>query len=155
MAFYILNHYDVPCQALAAEGRPAPDLDEHAEEGLKLEAASSCYRLVDELAFKHIKQERGLFSDYIQDSLAELLALQGAAAKVIVRRMVDRSTEYGSIRDWNRGAGDEPSSLLWQMGKHSLAVLGAEEDVPSIRAHIGLLLRALDQAMLRELLTGL
>jgi hypothetical protein len=95
LAFYIINHYDIPCLALAAEGRPIPDLDERAEEDLKLEAASSWYRLVDELAFRHIKQE------------------------------------------------------------HSLAVLGVEEDVPSIRAHTGLLLGALDQAMLRELLAGL
>ena len=154
LACYILNHYDIPCDVLLAETSVSPQIDEDVEIELKLEAAASWYRLIDELAFRFIRNKRDLFSDYLQDSLAELLALQGATPDAITSRVVERSTEYAGIKDWIREAGEEASSLLWQMGKHALAPLGVEKNYRRIHAHSRLLLRALEQAMVRELLLG-
>ncbi len=155
LAWNILIHYDIPCHVLLAETGAAPKVDENVELELKLEAAAAWYRLVDELAFRHIRPERGLFSDYLQDTLAELLALQGASPDGITGRMVERSTEYAGLKDWTtREPGQDASTLLWHVGKHALAPLGAEKNALRIAVHGTLLLEALKSAMVPELLSG-
>jgi len=165
---YVLNHYDIALDALSivrddgskpvvdqdADNKLRQELDESVERELKLEAAASWYRLVDELAFRHIKQERELFSDYLIDSLAEMLALQGAGTNEIIDRLHQRSTEYASVTSWTGEPGQEGQSLLWKIGKHALSPLGAERNALRIMAHSRLLLGAFKRAMVREILTG-
>jgi hypothetical protein len=162
---YILNHYDIPLDALSlirdngsdplidqhADNQLRQDLAESVERELKLEAAASWYRLFDELAFCHIRRERELFSDYLVDSLAEMLALQGAGTDEIVDRLHQRGTEYASLESLT---GQPGKDLFWKMGKHALSLLGAEKNALRIVTHSRLLVGALKRVMVREILTG-
>jgi hypothetical protein len=168
IACYINNHYDIALYALgvlSADGSFAAvdqdtsnklrqELDESIERELKLEAAASWYRLFDEMAFRHIRQERELFSDYLIDSLSEMLALQGIDPNEIIDRLHQRGTEYAHIKNWFGEPGEEKQSLFWKIGERALSPLGAEGDARRIMNHTVLLFEAFKRAMVREILTG-
>jgi hypothetical protein len=58
-----------------------------ATENDVLENAALWYRVIDEEAFVYIREDRDLFADYLQDSLARYLALQGYAVDEICGTM--------------------------------------------------------------------
>jgi hypothetical protein len=153
VASYVLHHYDLPCLALSPD-RHASELEDETEEELKLEAASAWYRIVDELAYRHMGENRDLFCDYLQDQIAHDLALQGCSVASILDRANERGEEYARVRDWLHEPPHEDRALLWITARYAIAALGQVPTPDAIRTHIGLLLEALEAARLRDLLSG-
>jgi hypothetical protein len=94
---------------------------------VRLEEAACWYRVIDELAYRSLREEeRSLFMDHFQDHLANLLALQGIPPQAISRTMADRTDEYGEYRKWvpekDEGTG---GTLLWEAAKHVGEPFGA------------------------------
>lgn len=154
LATYVINHYDLPCLALAPKVKFS-ELDRVTVAELKQEAAWSWYRILDQLSYKYLGQDRDLFVDYLEEKLAYVLVLQGCSVSAVLQHARERTIEYASVRDWILDAPHEDRGLLWLMGRYAIAALGAVPTEAAIRAHVELFLEALDQARLRSLLTGL
>ena len=153
LATFVLHHYDIPC--LAADPAISPTaLEDDTINQLKLEAAAAWYRIIDELAYRFIRSDRDLFCDYLQDSLANLLALQGSSVVSILDHSYERSEEYGRFRDWVLDPPHEDEALLWITARYALGALSLAPSEAAIRAHVELFLEALAKARVRELLTG-
>ena len=150
IASFILYHYDIPCEAAAYRS----PVDDDTECELKLEAAAGWSRIVDELAYRFIRPDRELLSDYLQDALAHHLALQGCTVAAILDRAHERGEEYARFREWVVDPPHEDKGLLWIMARYALAALAVTPSEAAIRAHIELFLEALGVASVRELLTG-
>jgi hypothetical protein len=100
---------------------------EQREHLVRLEEAACWYRVIDELAYRSLRQdERSLFMDHFQDNIANLLALEGTPPDTICQTMADRTDEYGGYRKWIAG-GDEGTggTLLWEAAKHIGEPFGA------------------------------
>jgi hypothetical protein len=89
-----------------------------------LENAALWYRVIDEEAFVYIREDRDLFADYLQDSLAHNLALQGYAVDEICGTMAERSKEYAQYRGW-RGK-EQPTRIVLSDGTESTMDLPAD-----------------------------
>src|SRR5665213_2064320 len=109
LATFVLHHYDIPC--LAADPAISPTaLEDDTINQLKLEAVAAWYRIIDELAYRFIRSDRDLFCDYLQDSLANLLALQGSSVVSILDHSYERSGDPRSCRAFSRGAREGTGS---------------------------------------------
>src|SRR5271166_964408 len=150
LANYALQHYDMPIDAVnevarrsgGGENKIDPlQVDEELESELQLETAAIWYRLIDETANDCIQQQRQLFSEFVSDSLAELLGLQGVAADHITERVNERLIEYDQYKRWFDDDSPE-SSLLIQFALRALAPIGGEMNVSNITAYVDLLFAA-------------
>jgi hypothetical protein len=85
----------------------------------QVEEAAVWYRVLDELAFRFLRGQRGILMDFLQDDLALNLALMGSPPDLIDGTMAARSREYADYRQWvpaeNAGA---KGTLLWEAAKH-------------------------------------
>ena len=153
LATFVLHHHDIPCLAVDPTVS-ATTLEDGTEQELKLEAAAAWYRIIDELAYRFIRDDRELFCDYLQDRLAHGLAIQGAGVVSILDRAQERGEEYSQFREWVIDPPHEDKGLLWIMARYAIAALAVAPSEAAIRAHVELFLEALGTARIRELLTG-
>jgi len=122
---------------------------------VRLEEAACWYRVIDELAYGFISEYRARFVDYLLDTLAHQLALQGVPPDLICRTMAERSEEYSRYREWvssdaNRMAG----TLLWNAGKHAGLPVGLDRHFTFIIIFGTLFLERVKRALVYKLLTG-
>jgi hypothetical protein len=132
-----------------------PELTDEEEITLKIEEAACWYRVIDELAWRYIRDKRDLFADYFLDSLADLLALQGASPDFICGTIAKRSEEYAGYKEWvsstDQGMRD---TLLWEAAKYVSRAIGIDHD-PIFWVTFGAcLLDRVKRGLIYELLTG-
>ena len=108
---FILHHYDIPCEAVAYRS----PIDDDTECELKLEAAASWYRIIDDLSYRFIRPDRDLFCDYLQDALAHNLALQGCSVVSILDRAQERGEEYARLREWVLACISQAAVVFWRV----------------------------------------
>jgi hypothetical protein len=130
-------------------------LTEEQQTIIKIEEAACWYRVIDELAYRFIREHRPLFADFFAANLAKQLALQGAPPSFICRTMTARSEEYARYREW---ATDDingmAKTLLWNAAKHVAVPLGFEPDI-LVAAMFGTeFVERVKRALVYELLTG-
>lgn len=122
---------------------------------LEIEEAAIWYRVLDELAFRFIPEQRPLFVDYLQDDLAFHLAILGGQPDAINEVMFLRSQEYAGYREWvpaeNQGFG---GTLLWEAAKHVGESIGLQMHPVFLTQFTMQFLEKLDLGAIQELLVG-
>jgi hypothetical protein len=93
-----INNLNVATTTYSRIRENASDLRDEQETSVRVEEAALWYRVIDELARRYLGPESPIFMVYVQDWLANRLALQGASPELILNRMVDRTTEYGKYQ---------------------------------------------------------
>ena len=160
LAAFLVHNLDTTveaCKQLNAAGFNGVQQELTQEQGVlvRLEEAACWYRVIDELAYGFIHEYRSLFVDYLLDTLARELALQGVPPDLICRTMAERSQEYSQYREWTSGdANRMAGTLLWSAGKHAGASVGLERHFTFIIMFGTLFLGRLKRALVYELLTG-
>jgi hypothetical protein len=96
---------------------------------VRVEEIAVWYRVLDELAFRFLRERRGMFMDFLEDDLALNLALAGSPPDLIGETMVARSREYAQYREW-LPAENAPSrgTLLWEAAKHIGEPMGLDKE---------------------------
>jgi hypothetical protein len=144
----------VASQLDAAEMAEAQTNDEQ-DRMVEVEEAALWYRILDELAFRFIPDQRNLFVDYLQDGLAFHLALLGSQPDTIGKLMSLRSQEYARYREWvpkeNEGFAD---TLLWEAAKHVGEPIGLHEHGVFLAQYSMRFFKKLDLGAIQELLVG-
>ena len=111
--------------------------------------------MIDELAYRYIREQRPLFVDLFVDFPVESLALQGTPPDLICRTMEDRSHEYSQYQEWATSDVDKMAgTLLWNAGKHVGDPLGTGRDVLFVTMFGSVFLTRVKAALVYELLTG-
>src|SRR5262249_123918 len=120
-----------------------------------VEEAAVWYRVLDELVFRFLREQRDIFMDFLQDYLATHLALMGSPPDLINETMAARSREYGDYREWvpAENAG-EKGTLLWEAAKHVGEPIGLNTNPVFLLQFGTRLLEKLNRASLYELLVG-
>lgn len=122
---------------------------------VRVEEAALWYRVLDELAFRSIGGQRGLFMSFLEDDLAFNLALLGSSPSLIAETIATRSREYAEYRQWvpAEGAGAK-GTLLWEAAKHVGEPIGLNRN-PFFLMQFGTrFLKKLSNAFVRDLLVG-
>jgi hypothetical protein len=139
------------------------DLNELVDAGLTEEQSSAArlensilwHRILDELAFRFIQEDRELFVDYYLGELAFRLALLGLPPDQICATLSARSQEYGGYREWiAKGDVSKKGTLLWEAAKHIGEAVNINKNVFFNMNYINQTLRNLNDAKVYELLTG-
>jgi hypothetical protein len=122
---------------------------------VQIEEAAVWYRVLDELVFQFLREQRDIFMDFLQDDLASCLALMGSPPDLINETMAGRSREYANYREWvpaeNAGA---KGTLLWEAAKHVGEPIGLNINPVFLLQFGTRLLEKLNRASVHELLVG-
>jgi hypothetical protein len=160
LATFVVYNLDAAMEALKelnAAGFGGIDLELTEEQIIKtkVEEAACWYRVVDELAYGIIREDRPLFADHFLDKLARSLALQGVPPDLICRTMAERSKEYAQYREWTTADVDQiAGTLLWRAGKHVGVPVGLERHFMFNMTFGTLFLERVKRALVHQLLTG-
>lgn len=122
---------------------------------VRVEEAAVWYRVLDELAFRFLHDQRDTFMDFLQDALALHLALLGSSPNLIDQTMAARSREYANCRQWlpadNAGA---KGMLFWEAAKHVGEPIGLQMHPVFLLQFGNQFLKKLNGALIRQLLVG-
>jgi hypothetical protein len=129
----------------------APLTGEH-EQRVKLEELACWYRIIDELAYRFIRDQRELFVDLFLDSLVYFFALQGAPPAIICATLRERSKEYANYNEWT--SAEPAGTLLWNAAKHVGEAAGIERNHIFVTMFNSVFLQGIERAFVFELLTG-
>jgi hypothetical protein len=129
-------------------------LTDEQEVLVKCEEAALWYRIIDELAYRFIREFGSQFVDYFLDTSARLLGLQGASPDLIWRTMTERSEEYAQYREWTADIDRMAGTLLWNAAKHVGAPLGLGRHFMFTTIFGTQFLMRVTGALVYELLTG-
>lgn len=138
----------------AGYGGVDPELTEEQIMKIEVEEAACWYRVVDELAYRIIREHRPFFVDHFLDNLAELLALRGVPPDLICRTMTERSQEYAQYREWTADVDRIAGTLLWNAAKHVGLPVGLQQHFMFIMTFGNCFLTRVNRALVYELLTG-
>ncbi|MGB8898684.1 MAG: hypothetical protein WCC90_05280 [Methylocella sp.] len=112
---FIVCNLDIASTIYAQSHENGPDISDEQEICIKLEEAACWNRVVSELAFRYIGEDRQLFAAYLQDNFANFLARQGASPDAICSTMADRIEEYFKYQKWMaEGEEGRGGTLLWE-----------------------------------------
>jgi hypothetical protein len=130
-----------------------PDYEQETK--VRLEEAACWLRVVSEIAFNALGDDRYLFIDYFSEDLAHSLALEGASPNVICGVMSARSASYAKYKEWvPREGQDAEGTLFWEAAKNSGKITGADR-YPLFLLYFGMFfLQRYKKAMIFELLRG-
>ena len=156
MAAFITQNLDVALTIWSQKSNDGPKLTEERKGLVKLEECACWYRAIDELAHRCLDKDKSLFMDYFDDSLANLMRLQGAPPDLLCRTIKDRKSEHDQYREWiPRGEKDALRvTWLWEAAKHVGEPLGAREDFTFLMSFGSQFLDRLSGASVFELMTG-
>lgn len=152
---YVVHNLGVGIEVSKEVLKAVNEINPDQEISSKLEEACLWYRLIDELAYRDIPEQRDRFMDFFEGSLAHLLALLGAEPKTICATLRYRSEEYGSYREWVSKDPDEMAgTLFWNAAKRVGTPIGFERHHLFTLMFGTLFLGRVQRAFVRELLTG-
>jgi len=116
---------------------------------VKIEEAACWYRIVDEFAYRRIREHCSLFVDLFLDTLVRELALGGAQPNLICPILAERSEEYSKY-----GQLFLDERFLWNVAKH-VAVPAGYEQLHLFTKIFGIyLMERVERSLIFELLTG-
>jgi hypothetical protein len=131
------------------------ELSDEQETSVKLEEAACWCRIIDELAYGFLGQNRSLFMDYFGDSIAEILALQGIPPDLICQTLRERMAEYGQYRKWVPEGKEGPKgTLLWEVAKHVGNPLQLSQDLLFLTTFGLRVMQHVESMMVQDLLIG-
>jgi hypothetical protein len=121
-------------------------LSDEKEAIARFEEAALWHRIIDELAYRYIFEERLLYN----------LTLQGASPDFVADLFRDRSCEYVRYQKWvPEGKEDEVvGTLLWEAAKHVGNTFGEGRNAIFLHTFIARFLDRVSAAMVCNLLTG-
>ena len=153
---FVINNLNVATTTYSQIRGNAPDLSDEQVTSVRVEEAALWYRVIDELAHRYLGPESPIFMAYVQDWLANRLALEGVSPELILNKMLDRTTEYGKYQKWIPGDDEGPGgALLWEAAKHIGEPLDCSTNpIFLVLFASNFLDRLINQAMVYELLTG-
>lgn len=159
LAAFVVHNLNAAVEAreqlkAAGFGGVEQSLTEEQELLVKCEEAALWYRIIDELAYRFIRDFRPLFVDYFLDTSADLLALQGASPDLICRTMAARSEEYAQYREWTADVDRIAGTLFWKAAKHVGGPFGLECHFMFTTIFGTQFLMRVTGALVYELLTG-
>jgi hypothetical protein len=153
---YVVHNLGVGTEVSREVLKGARDITDEQELAVKLEEACLWYRVIDELAYLNIPDQRSRFMGFFEDNLAHLLALMGVEAETICATLSARSAEYGPYREWVSGDTDKMAgTLLWNASKRVGAPIGFERHFLFTQMFGTLFLEGVKRASVGELLTGI
>lgn len=161
LAGFVVHNLGVGIEARAAlitqdkHSEASVPLTDEQEMIVKIEETACWYRIIGELAYRFIRDNRNLFVDLFLDNLSYLLALQGLPPDVICETLTERSEEYAQYREVTTAdAGRTAGTVLWNAGKHVAVPLGFEHDPIFTTMFENLFVGRLMGALVYEFLTG-
>jgi hypothetical protein len=153
---YVVHNLGVGTEVSREVLKGAREITDEQELAVKLEETCLWYRVIDELAYLNIPDQRSRFMDFFEDNLAHLLALMGVEAETICATLSARSAEYGPYREWVSGDTDKMAgTLLWNASKRVGAPIGFERHFLFTQMFGTLFLEGVKRASVGELLTGI
>ena len=152
---YVVHNLGVGTEVSKDVLKDEREINDEQELSVNVEEACLWYRLIDELAYLNIPDQRSRFMDFFEDNLAEQLALKGVRPATICGTLSERSEEYGPYREWVSSDPDKMAgTLFWNAAKRIGAPIGFERHFLFTHVFGTLFLRRLKRASVRELLTG-
>ena len=153
---YVVHNLGVGTEVSREVLKGAREITDEQELAVKLEETCLWYRVIDELAYLNIPDQRSRFMGFFEDNLAHLLALMGVEAETICATLSARSAEYGPYREWVSGDTDKMAgTLLWNASKRVGAPIGFERHFLFTQMFGTLFLEGVKGASVGELLTGI
>jgi hypothetical protein len=150
LAAFVVHNLDAGTEARRTLiGEVQSELTRDIEVIVKIEEAACWYRIVDEFAYRRIREYRSLFVDLFLDTLVRQLALGGAQPNLICRILAERSEEYIKYRELFL---DE--RFLWNVAKHVAVPVGYERHFLFTKIFGICLIERVERALIFELLTG-
>lgn len=155
LASLIANNLDIAISIFPQTGENVRELTDEQETAVRLEEAALWNRIIFQLAHGYLGSDFTLFMDFFEDSLANVLALQGAPPDSIFSAMKDRTIEYARYCKWipsdDEGTG---GTLLWEAAKHIGETLDCSTN-PFFLIKFGVIfIERLNRALVYEFLTG-